>query len=1049
MSDKPPPIIPSRHAIDSLAALAAGTLALTGQALLIIPQWLGAPGLGLPANIVAPIGIVLFATGFCLAVSITTSRRNWKTRGVFTAGSFLFGFLGLLYFQIKLVFFIPLLFILAASLLLAAFSTPLSESGDRFTPRLGIAVNLATGILLLLTTLPASRVTETGRAAQIEFLLTGLLLATALAGILAHRMGRPRAQRIIIKTLSLPWLAWGIVSAAEINFAGLIPAASFAAALFFYDLVPWPRIKAPETDILARRLTIILGFILTVFLAGFAWDPPFSDATRGQIFSILFFSEALVVYGMTSLLLAFHQLVRQTEVESSPSSPEDKAKSIRQWEERITRLILPFTATQTEREQRIHLMAQQLASVSHSLELEKRRNAQRIMLSELSRQLEAQLDRPVSAQLAVNTLQRAVHNAFAALYLNDTERRELVLLAIAGTDAQQTPSEQRRPIGSGIPGRAARQRKTQAVTDSRADPDAAEGEERSIVAVPLIDRGHVKGVLTMTDTRPNAFTGHDVQVAEAVAGELLRAWERSDYHHRMMELIQAGISLTSQSDPQAAVQEVAGIARQTLRARFTFVTLLDQDGNFTRVAHAGQAPRLLRSIRRQAQRESPLKTALNSERPFRIRDIRKYKRAAGIEIDFPGLRSMVAIPIRMHGLSVGAILAFGKQGEVFFSENDESLAQLLASQASAAIESAWLSHELRTSFATITQLYQLSIHIVKADELKDAAAAIADAALKLTAAETAGIVLFAPSHETETEVQLSANGDWIPPQHPTEMIRRVMETQQSIILSTGLGSENICFPLKTRVRTYGALWLTMPEQRSARYVTNLQTLANQAGIALERLILLVESRQHASEIESAYRELEETYDHTLAALMSSLDARDRETEGHSVRVSQIARLLGEVVEATPLQRKALERGSLLHDIGKIGISDTILHKPGPLNESEWAVMRQHPDIGTRIVEGIPFLQDTLPIIRYHQERWDGSGYPLGLSGKEIPLLARVFAVADAFDALTSDRPYRKRVQIEDALHYLKENAGRLFDPQIVAALLQLHEQGALVEMEQA
>ena len=232
-------------------------------------------------------------------------------------------------------------------------------------------------------------------------------------------------------------------------------------------------------------------------------------------------------------------------------------------------------------------------------------------------------------------------------------------------------------------------------------------------------------------------------------------------------------------------------------------------------------------------------------------------------------------------------------------------------------------------------------------------------------------------------------------------------------------------------------------------MTNLQTLVNQAGVALERSILLVESRQQARAIESAYQDLENAYDHTLAALTSSLDARDRETEGHSVRVSHVARILGDNINVSVHQRKALERGSLLHDIGKIGISDAILHKPGPLNEAEWEIMRQHPDIGARIVEGIPFLQDTLPIIRYHQERWDGSGYPVGLSGKDIPLLARIFAVADAFDALTSDRPYRKRISTEEALQYLKANAGILFDPEIVALLIDMEGRGLVRGLVQA
>jgi putative nucleotidyltransferase with HDIG domain len=168
--------------------------------------------------------------------------------------------------------------------------------------------------------------------------------------------------------------------------------------------------------------------------------------------------------------------------------------------------------------------------------------------------------------------------------------------------------------------------------------------------------------------------------------------------------------------------------------------------------------------------------------------------------------------------------------------------------------------------------------------------------------------------------------------------------------------------------------------------------------------------------------------------MSALDARDQETEGHSMRVSRLACLLGEELGLSGQQLKALERGSLLHDIGKIGISDTILHKPGKLTDDEWRIMRIHPDIGARIVEGIPFLQDTLQVIRYHHERWDGSGYPMGLKGSAIPIQARIFAVADVFDALTSNRTYREKSLPDEAVQYLRDHAGSLFDPSIVEAL---------------
>jgi HD-GYP domain-containing protein (c-di-GMP phosphodiesterase class II) len=297
----------------------------------------------------------------------------------------------------------------------------------------------------------------------------------------------------------------------------------------------------------------------------------------------------------------------------------------------------------------------------------------------------------------------------------------------------------------------------------------------------------------------------------------------------------------------------------------------------------------------------------------------------------------------------------------------------------------------------------------------------------------------------EAEAQLDANGSHIPPAHPMSLVQRAIDSAQSIFISSENETSSICFPLKTPMRTFGALWLVLPDRNGSRFATNLQTLANQAAVALERSILLAESRQQARELEAAYHELETTYDHTLVALMSALDARDRETEGHSSRVAQIARKLGKHLDLTPTQLKALERGSLLHDIGKIGISDTILHKPGPLDAAEWKIMRLHPDIGARIVEGIPFLQDTLAVVRYHQERWDGSGYPVGLSGKDIPYLARIFAVADAFDALTSDRPYRAKIHQVEVLQYLREQSGILFDPQIVQTLEALDARGLLTD----
>ncbi len=687
----------------------------------------------------------------------------------------------------------------------------------------------------------------------------------------------------------------------------------------------------------------------------------------------------------------------------------------------------------------VNALNEQVASLTRQLSAEKHRTTQLLFLNELSQQLESELDPPVAAQLAVNTLEKAMECSMAVLMMQEADRKGYVTLAAAGNSANIIPSGYRQDAGKGLLGRTARLKKTQIINDTRLDPDFiplnSNETTLSAIFVPIIQHGHVLGILEICSNKEYGFSGVDAAIMEGVAAELMRAWERSSYHQRLTELIQAGISLTTLLDPQAAVQEIAVIARKTLDARFVFVTLLDQQGNFSRTASAGDAPILLSSLNDNISEEPLMQAALNAPKPFRVRDLRKYSGAKKLDIDNASLRSVLAIPIRLHRLSIGTILAFGKQEGVFFSENDESLADLMSSQAAASIESSWLYQELRSTLNITSMLYQLSVDVIQTEELSKAAELIAQAAHKVTNAKETGIVLLTREGEIQAEVEIDANGLHTRRDHPTENINQAIQSGQSIIVSVENGSL-VSYPLLTRSRTYGALWMNIPESRGQNFA-NIQTLANQAAIALERSILLSELRRQAQQIEEAYEELEITYDRTLTALMSALDARDRETEGHSTRVSRLACLVAEEVGLNGQQLKALERGALLHDIGKIGISDTILHKPGKLTEDEWKTMRIHPDIGARIVEGIPFLQETLPVIRYHHERWDGSGYPVGLKGRDIPIQARIFAVVDVFDALTSKRSYRKTSSPDDAVNYLREQSEILFDPEIVETLARL------------
>ena len=202
-----------------------------------------------------------------------------------------------------------------------------------------------------------------------------------------------------------------------------------------------------------------------------------------------------------------------------------------------------------------------------------------------------------------------------------------------------------------------------------------------------------------------------------------------------------------------------------------------------------------------------------------------------------------------------------------------------------------------------------------------------------------------------------------------------------------------------------------------RYENHLEELVEQRTIELDR----------------ALNSLEGSYRSTLKALTAALETRDSETHGHSERVVTYSLRLGREYGLSSEDMKSLEFGALLHDIGKIGVPDSILRKPAKLTEEEWVRMREHPLHGQQILRGIEFLQGAARVVAQHHEQWDGSGYPLGLSGEQIDVCARIFAVADAFDAITSDRVYRRGKSYEAAAQELDDWAGRQFDPKVVEA----------------
>jgi putative two-component system response regulator len=207
----------------------------------------------------------------------------------------------------------------------------------------------------------------------------------------------------------------------------------------------------------------------------------------------------------------------------------------------------------------------------------------------------------------------------------------------------------------------------------------------------------------------------------------------------------------------------------------------------------------------------------------------------------------------------------------------------------------------------------------------------------------------------------------------------------------------------------------------------------------ERIKIEQALRESEEKILQAHQELMEAYDATLQGWSKAMELKDRDTEGHSVRVTNMTVRLARSLGVCDDELVMIRYGAMLHDIGKIGIPDSILLKPGPLNTEEWEIMRKHPVYAYEMLSPVTYLRTALDIPYFHHERWDGSGYPLGLKGEEIPLSARIFAVIDVWDALSSDRPYRQRWEKQAVSEHIKKLSGTQFDPRVVTFFLEMQE----------
>jgi diguanylate cyclase (GGDEF)-like protein len=417
-------------------------------------------------------------------------------------------------------------------------------------------------------------------------------------------------------------------------------------------------------------------------------------------------------------------------------------------------------------------------------------------------------------------------------------------------------------------------------------------------------------------------------------------------------------------------------------------------------------------------------------------------------VDIPGTddidESMIAVPLCYGSRTIGVIV-ISKLGLDQFDEDDVRLLEVLAGHASVAVENARLyeaqrneAENAKASLEIASSLLEFSRELATAEgldavlsrtvELSARALGAPRASVWLQDAESgqlAAQAIWGYDEEGTARVLTLRNGGGV--MRALEIGEPFMVTGADARLFEGVSAEDpLAFaiaPLALDGRL-GCIVVAAPTQElSDRKVKLLAGIAHQAKLAIANA--------------GSFQRLEETFLSTVEALANALEANDEYTSSHARWITEKALEVGGELGLDAKTLKSLQLGALFHDIGKIGIPSTILSKPGPLTEDERGVMETHPELGERILAPIARLEDVRPIVRHCHERWDGSGYPDGLSGESIPVESRVIFVCDAFHAMTTDRPYRAKLSVEEACRRLREGAGTQFDPAVVDVFLRI------------